>query len=134
MAVLSLAAAQRCPVHVRQTSTALTALVIGELRRRIPDLLTAEVTPHHLVLTLEDFIRWGTEGLIMPPLRTATDVDARYGRRSNAEISQPSGAITLRITRARRTRVARICARHCLASPGWKHFCPLFSPKSDGAV
>ena len=59
MAVLSLAAAQRCRVHVRQTSTALTALVIGELRRRMPDLLTAEVTPHHLVLTMEDFVRWG---------------------------------------------------------------------------
>jgi dihydroorotase (multifunctional complex type) len=78
MAVLSLAAAQRCPVHVRQTSTALSALVIGELRRRMPDLLTAEVTPHHLVLTMEDFIRWGAEGLIMPPLRTAADVDALW--------------------------------------------------------
>jgi len=29
-------------------------------------------------LTLEDFIRWGAEGLIMPPLRTATDVDALW--------------------------------------------------------
>src|SRR3984893_18516320 len=78
ISVLSLAAAQRCPVHVRQTSTALSALVIGELRRSMRDLLTAEVTPHHLVLTMQDFIRWGAEGLIMPPLRTPADVDALW--------------------------------------------------------
>jgi dihydroorotase len=78
LGALALAAAQRCPVHVRQTSTALSVRVIGELRRSTADLLTAEVTPHHLVLTRDDFIRFGPHGLIMPPLRGAQDVEALW--------------------------------------------------------
>src|SRR5436853_530719 len=39
LAAFALAATQRCPVHVRQTSTALCALVVSELRRKMPDLL-----------------------------------------------------------------------------------------------
>lgn len=87
ISVLSLAAARRCPVHVRQASTALTALVIGELRRRMPELLTAEATPHHLVLTMQDFMRWGPQGLIMPPLRTAADVDALWKAIEHGDIA-----------------------------------------------
>jgi dihydroorotase len=79
MTALSLAAARGCPVHVRQASTALSVIVIAEMRRRgMADLLTAEVTPHHLVLTMEDFIRFGPQGLIMPPLRSAEDVNALW--------------------------------------------------------
>ncbi len=40
--------------------------------------LTAEVTPHHLLLTMDDFERFGPEGLIMPPLRGASDVEALW--------------------------------------------------------
>jgi dihydroorotase (multifunctional complex type) len=87
LSVLSLAIARGCPVHVRQTSAALTVLVISELRRRFPDLLTAEVTPHHLILTMQDFIQWGPQGLIMPPLRTAADIDALWKAISQEDIA-----------------------------------------------
>jgi dihydroorotase (multifunctional complex type) len=79
MTALALAAARRCRVHVRQASTALSVMVIAELRRRaMADFLSAEVTPHHLVLTTEDFIRFGPQALIMPPLRSENDVSALW--------------------------------------------------------
>ena len=60
MIVLPLAAARHCRVHVRQVSTALSAKIVAEMRRRMPaEALTAEATPHHLVLTMDDFIRFG---------------------------------------------------------------------------
>src|SRR5262249_56838505 len=67
---VALARAARCRVHLRQTSAALTAQVVSQLRRQ-SGLLTAEGTPHHLTLTTADFERFGPEGLIMPPLRDA---------------------------------------------------------------
>jgi dihydroorotase (multifunctional complex type) len=88
LVVLALAAAARCPVHVRQTSTAWSVVVIGEARRRaMKDLLTAEVTPHHLALTMEDFAKFGPEGLIMPPLRYATDVAALWSGIERGDIA-----------------------------------------------
>jgi dihydroorotase (multifunctional complex type) len=72
-----LAASKGCCVHVRQVSAALTAMVIAKLRRH-GARLTAEVTPHHLLLTMDDFERFGPEGLIMPPLRGASDVEALW--------------------------------------------------------
>jgi dihydroorotase len=88
LAVLALPAARRCRVHVRQVSTALSVMVIAEMRRRMAaDLLTAEVTPHHLVLTMEDFIRFGAEGLIMPPLRSAMDVNALWSAIESGDIA-----------------------------------------------
>ncbi len=88
LAVLALPAARRCRVHVRQVSTALSAAVIAQMRRRMTaDLLTAEVTPHHLVLTMEDFIRFGAEGLIMPPLRGAGDANALWEAIANGDIA-----------------------------------------------
>lgn len=87
ISVLSLAAGQHCPVHVRQVSTALTVLAISELRRRMPDLLTAEVTPHHLALTMHDFVRCGAHGLIMPPLRTAPDSESLWKAIDRGEIA-----------------------------------------------
>ena len=86
--VLALAAATRCPVHVRQTSTALSALVISEMRQRsMAGLLTAEVTPHHLTLTTEDFARFGPEGLIMPPLRESADIGALWQAVEHGDIA-----------------------------------------------
>jgi dihydroorotase len=88
MTVLALAAARRCRVHVRQVSTALTAKVVAEMRRRTPaQSLSAEATPHHLVLTMEDFIRYGPEGLIMPPLRDPEDVSALWGAIASGDIA-----------------------------------------------
>jgi dihydroorotase len=88
LTVLALPAAQQCRVHVRQVSTALSAAVIAQMRRRVPaDRLTAEVTPHHLVLTMEDFIRCGADGLIMPPLRADDDVNALWGAIGNSDIA-----------------------------------------------
>jgi dihydroorotase len=86
--VLALAAAQRCRVHVRQVSTALSAKVIAEMRPRLgAEFLTAEATPHHLVLTIEDFMRCGAEGLIMPPLRAAQDVRALWDALRSGDIA-----------------------------------------------
>jgi dihydroorotase (multifunctional complex type) len=88
MTALALAAARQCPVHVRQASTALSVIVIAEMRRRMPaHLLTAEATPHHLVLTMEDFIRFGPQGLIMPPLRSAEDVNALWSAIERGDIA-----------------------------------------------
>ena len=79
MTALALAAARHCRVHVRQVSTALCAAVVAELRRGgMAALLTAEVTPHHLALTMDDFIRFGSHGLIMPPLRSEKDANALW--------------------------------------------------------
>jgi dihydroorotase len=86
--VLPLAAALRCRAHVRQVSTALSATMIAEMRlRRGGEWLTAEATPHHLALTLEDFMRCGPEGLIMPPLRAADDVSALWDALRNGDIA-----------------------------------------------
>jgi dihydroorotase (multifunctional complex type) len=88
MTALALAAAQRCPVHVRQASTALSVIVVAEMRRRmLADFLTAEATPHHLVLTMEDFIRFGPQGLIMPPLRSAEDANALWSAIESGDIA-----------------------------------------------
>lgn len=59
-----------CHVSARQTV---------ELVRRAKEdglAITAEVTPHHLLLTDEDAARLGTNGKMNPPLRTAEDRDA----------------------------------------------------------
>jgi dihydroorotase-like cyclic amidohydrolase len=86
--VLSLASARRCRVHVRQVSSALSVMAVSEMRRRMgPALLTAEATPHHLALTIEDFIRFGPQGLIMPPLRSPADVEALWAAMERGDIA-----------------------------------------------
>src|SRR3979490_2336491 len=63
-------------------------MVIAERRRRgMTDLLTAEATPHHLLVTTEDFTRFGPHGLIMPPLRSADDVNALWGALESGDIA-----------------------------------------------
>ena len=48
-----------------------------QMRRRMTsDLLTAEVTPHHLTLTERDCERYDTHAKMNPPLREAADVAA----------------------------------------------------------
>ncbi len=41
--------------------------------------VTGEVTPHHLVLTVDDAVRGGPDFKMKPPLREAADVDALVG-------------------------------------------------------
>ena len=51
------------------------------------EALTAEATPHHLVLTMDDFIQFGPQGLIMPPLRSAQDVSALWDAVQSGDIA-----------------------------------------------
>jgi dihydroorotase len=75
----ALAADAGCPIHVRQMSTEITCLSVAWLRDHVAGgRFTAEVTPHHLALTEDDFVRAGSAGYIMPPLRKAADVEALW--------------------------------------------------------
>ncbi len=57
-------------LHILHLSTAAEA---GLLRHDKPAWVTAEVTPQHLVLNLDDYDRIGTFAQMNPPLRTAHD-------------------------------------------------------------
>jgi dihydroorotase len=62
-------------VHIAHVSTAGSV----ELIRRAKDegiRVTAEVTPHHLTLTEEKVMLWGTNAKVNPPLRTTEDISA----------------------------------------------------------
>lgn len=60
-------------MHLRQISCALSLQALTALRR---DGVTAEVTPHNLVLDEDTLIRLGPVAKIAPPLRPAADVAA----------------------------------------------------------
>lgn len=60
-------------VHLRQISTALSLSVLQGLRG---DNVTAEVTPHNLMLDEDDFLRLGPVAKVAPPLRAPRDRDA----------------------------------------------------------
>lgn len=64
----------RARLHLQHVSTEAAA---GMLRAAKRDGLwvTAEATPHHLVLTAEDAIRMGPAGNVNPPLRSPRDRD-----------------------------------------------------------
>ncbi len=75
----ALAADAGCPIHVRQMSSEIACLCVEWIRHNLAGgRLSAEVTPHHLVLTEDDFEQHGASGYIMPPLRKASDVDALW--------------------------------------------------------
>ena len=62
-------------LHIAHVSTAGSV----ELIRRAKDegvRVTAEVTPHHLTLTEEKVMLWGTNAKVNPPLRTSQDIQA----------------------------------------------------------
>jgi dihydroorotase len=62
-------------VHIAHVSTAGAVRLIRDAKTR-GVRVTAEVTPHHLVLT-EDAVRaWDTNAKMAPPLRTKRDVEA----------------------------------------------------------
>ena len=62
-------------VHIGHISTAAAVSMVEEAKSRGINV-TAEVTPHHLVLTDEDIMTLGTNGKMRPPLRTKRDVEA----------------------------------------------------------
>jgi dihydroorotase len=72
---LALAEWTGCPLHIAHVSTAGSVRMIREARARGVKV-TAEATPHHLLLT-EDAVRsWDTNTKVNPPLRSDRDVEA----------------------------------------------------------
>lgn len=57
-------------VHIRQVSTLQSIAMLRSLRPRAPNL-TAEITPHNLLLAAEDAVRTSPYGKVAPPLRDA---------------------------------------------------------------
>ncbi|WP_207205379.1 dihydroorotase [Microbacterium protaetiae] len=72
---ISLAAATGGRLHVCHVSTAGTVELIRDAKRR-GLTVTAEVTPHHLLLTDEDAAERGPSLKVNPPLRSPDDVRA----------------------------------------------------------
>ncbi|MDR7446954.1 MAG: dihydroorotase, partial [Armatimonadota bacterium] len=72
---LVLAEETGCHLHVQHVSTAGSVRLIRQAKERgVP--VTAEVTPHHLVLTHEAVEGYDTNFKMNPPLREAEDVEA----------------------------------------------------------
>jgi dihydroorotase len=65
-----------CRYHVQHISTAGSVELIRRAKRDGQDYVTAEVAPHHLLLTDEHCRTFDTNYKMNPPLRTAADVAA----------------------------------------------------------
>jgi dihydroorotase len=64
-----------CPIHIAHVSTRGSVGIIREAKSRgVP--VTAEVAPHHLLLTEEAVMQRDTNTKVNPPLRTRQDVEA----------------------------------------------------------
>ncbi|MDE2762537.1 MAG: dihydroorotase [Gemmatimonadota bacterium] len=72
---LALAEATGGRLHIQRVSTAAAAGLIRRARER-GVRVTAEVTPHHLLLTHDRLTGYGSEYKVNPPLRSAADVRA----------------------------------------------------------
>lgn len=72
--LISLAMETGCKVHLAHLSCEDSVKFLRMFRPQLK--LTAEVTPHHLVLTHEDVRKLGTNGKMYPPLRRQQDCDA----------------------------------------------------------
>lgn len=72
---LALAEATGGRLHIQRVSTAVAAGRIRRARER-GVRVTAEATPHHLLLTHELLAAYGTQYKVNPPLRTEADVEA----------------------------------------------------------
>ena len=72
---LVLAESTGAHLHVAHLSTR-GSLEMVRLAKRRGVRVTAEVTPHHLILTDEAVERYGTHAKMNPPLRSKSDVDA----------------------------------------------------------
>jgi dihydroorotase len=65
-----------CRYHVQHISTAWSVELIRQAKRDGQKWVTAEVAPHHLLLTDEHCATYDTNYKMNPPLRTAADVKA----------------------------------------------------------
>src|SRR5687767_14863835 len=65
-----------CRYHVQHISTAWSVELIRQAKRDGQKWVTAEVAPHHLLLTDEQCSTYDTNYKMNPPLRTAADVKA----------------------------------------------------------
>ena len=72
--LISLAMETGAKVHLAHLSCEDSVKFLRMFRPQLK--LTAEVTPHHLVLTHEDIRKLGTNGKMYPPLRQQQDCDA----------------------------------------------------------
>ncbi len=72
--LIALAMETGAKVHLAHLSCEDSVTFLRMFRGKLP--LTAEVTPHHLVLTHEDIRSLGTNGKMYPPLRRKQDCDA----------------------------------------------------------
>jgi len=72
---LALAEATGGRLHIQRVSTAAATALIRRARER-GVRVTAEVTPHHLLLTHDVLANYGTDYKVDPPLRTSSDVEA----------------------------------------------------------
>lgn len=76
--LISLAMETKAHVHLSHLSCADSVTFLERVQADVH--ITAEVTPHHLVLTDESIRELGTSGKMYPPLRTQKDCDAMiYG-------------------------------------------------------
>jgi dihydroorotase (multifunctional complex type) len=80
-----LAKVEKASLHFCHVSTAGALNALAEAKKRGFGV-TAEVTPHHLLLNKDDCERLGVWALMMPPLRTQENVDALWGGINNGEI------------------------------------------------
>jgi len=64
-----------CRYHVQHLSCAGSVEIVRAARDR-GEPVTAEASPHHLLLTDEACLGWDTNAKMNPPLRTAEDVEA----------------------------------------------------------
>jgi dihydroorotase len=65
-----------CPYHVQHISTAWSVELIRQAKRDGQTWVSAEVSPHHLLLTDDCCKTYDTNYKMNPPLRTAADVAA----------------------------------------------------------
>lgn len=75
---LAAAAATRAAIHVRQVSCAQSLAFLRDARLRGLDV-TAETTPHYLLLSEETVEQLGPVAKVLPPLRPRPDLDAMWG-------------------------------------------------------
>ncbi len=69
---LVIAAELEAPIHIAHLSAAASVDLIREFKKHMKTL-TAEVTPHHLMLTDEAVERFGANAKMYPPLRSERD-------------------------------------------------------------
>jgi len=76
--VIELAAKYGAHIHIAHLSTRQGLALIRQAKQNsLP--VTAEVTPHHLFLSTEDYVTLGTLGKMNPPLRAREHCEALWG-------------------------------------------------------